>query len=170
MSKMLFLYLICSNSLIRVLKPFANLSIKQIRQDVFQIKSLLQYSLKLCTRICCPTKVLFWSHVIHSPQLQQKLTISLQCSVTWGCIREAEKKYFLIIAIVAEEKLDRHYIPKTYEKLLRAFFPGWITFFPHNSLDCNLVILQPLFNASIPVTSFISICLTNCRPQPDTVF
>lgn len=154
----------------RILKLFANLSIKQIWQDVFQITSLLEYSLKLGSRICCPTKVLAWSHVIHSPQLQQKLTGSLQSNVTWGCIREVEKILLYHSYCIRKKPWPSLHTKHLWKTPSCFFFLDWIHFFPHNSLASNFVILQPVFNRSIPVTSFISICLTNRRPQSDTVF
>lgn len=161
MSTMLFLYPICSNSLMRILKLFASLH---------KIERLLEYRLKLDTRICHLTKMLFRSHVIHSPQLQQKLTIPLQHNVIWECVREVEKIFPNNCYYSRKNNSDHHYIPKTYQNLFCAFFLDWIHSFPHNSLPSNLVILQPLSNTSTPVTCFISICLTNCRPQPGTVF
>jgi len=112
---------------------------KQIWQDVFQIKSLLEYNLKLGTRPPRLTKLFSWSHVIHSPQLQQKLTVSLQCNVIWGHIREVEKKYLLIISIVAKKALTI----TTYQRSMKTSFVlfFYIEYIPFLTLCYILVLL-----------------------------
>lgn len=97
---------------------------------------VLHYSLILGTRICCHTKVFFWSHITHSTQLQQKLTITWQRNVTWY---KGTWKNILVTYIVIS---DHYCVQKDLRPPISyVFFLNWVTV-SWRSLPFN-VVLQP---------------------------